>query len=88
MHKIHSADVHILNDRLKQALKVVAPYVIYGNVSKRILKKLFRQRGFANDDKIYKPISNEEIIEDKLGHLDIICIDDLGSLFTKVINSC
>ena len=78
LYKIHSADVHILDERLKKALKVIAPYVVYGNVSKKILKKLLRQRGFAIDEKIYKPISNEEIIEDKLGHLDIICIDDLG----------
>ena len=78
LYKIHSADIHILDERLKKALKVIAPYVVYGNISKKILKKLLRQRGFAIDEKIYKPISNEEIIEDKLGHLDIICIDDLG----------
>ena len=78
LYKIHSADVHILNDKLRKALKVVAPYVVYGNISKRILKKLLRQRGFAIENKVYKPISNEEIIEDTLGHLDIICIDDLG----------
>lgn len=78
LYKIHSADVHVLDDKLRKALKVVAPYVIYGNVSRSVLKKLFRQRGFAIDEKIYKPISNEEIIEEKLGHLEIICIDDIG----------
>ena len=89
LYKTHSADVHILNDKLRKALKVVAPYVVYGNISKRNLKQLLRQRGFAIDEKIYKPISNEEIIEDKLGHLDIICIDDLGRFgyLKELINS-
>ena len=86
LHKIHSADVFQMTEKLRQALKLVAPYVIYGRVSKDVLSKILKQRGFAIVNKEYKAISNEEIIETGLGHLDIVCVQDLGKCFFFYIN--
>lgn len=78
LHKIHSADVYQVTPKVQKALKVLAPYIIYGTVSKSVLSQILKKRGFAIINKKYEPISNEQIIEDNLGHLDIVCIQDLG----------
>lgn len=78
LYKIHSADVHKMDLRLSKALKVVGPYVVYGRVNKKVLRKMLKQRGFAIIEKKHIPISNEEIIEEQLGHLDVVCIEDIG----------
>ena len=85
LHKIHSADVYQVTAKVQRALKVLAPYIIFGTVSKSVLSQILRKRGFAIVDKKHEPISNEQIIEDHLGHLDIVCIEDLGKILFVLI---
>lgn len=51
------------------------------------------KRGFCKINEEYKRLDNNELIEDNLGDLDIICIEDIaneiyniGDNFEKVIN--
>ncbi len=60
-----------------KALKKVENYVVYGQPSKTLIEDLLKYRGYAlvNEKKV--PLNNNTMIEEALGALDIICVEDI-----------
>ncbi|OAF68693.1 hypothetical protein A3Q56_03565 [Intoshia linei] len=82
-----------MNKATKQMLRLVEPYVTWGEVNLKSVKELIYKRGFANVKNCRIPISTNKIIEENLGVYNIICIEDLvkeiytvGPYFKEVSN--
>jgi len=66
-----------LNKATLQMLKLVEPYVTYGYPNQKTVKELIYKRGFGKIDKQRVAITDNAVIERKLGKHGIICIEDL-----------
>jgi len=66
-----------LNRATLKMLRLVEPYVAYGYPNLKTVQELIYKRGFAkvNGDRI--PITDNQIIQDKLGKFNIDCIEDV-----------
>jgi large subunit ribosomal protein L7e len=60
-----------------KTLKKVENYVVYGYPSKTLIEELLKYRGFAKVDDKKVPLDDNSIVEEALGKLDIICVDDI-----------
>jgi large subunit ribosomal protein L7e len=58
-------------------LKLIEPYVTYGYPNLKTVRELIYKRGFAKVNKQRVPITDNSIIEQKLGKYGIICVEDL-----------
>jgi len=58
-------------------LRLVEPYVAYGYPNLKTVKELVYKRGFAKVDSKRTAITDNKIIEHKLGKLNVICIEDV-----------
>ncbi|GHJ88870.1 hypothetical protein NliqN6_5272 [Naganishia liquefaciens] len=61
----------------EQMLRLVGPYVTYGEPNLKAIKELVYKRGYAKVDGQRIPITDNSIIEKKLGKQGIICMEDL-----------
>ncbi|KAJ9108488.1 60S ribosomal protein L7 [Naganishia adeliensis] len=61
----------------EQMLRLVGPYVTYGEPNLKAIKELIYKRGYAKLDGQRIPITDNSVIEKKLGKQGIICIEDL-----------
>jgi large subunit ribosomal protein L7e len=61
----------------EQMLRLVGPYVTYGEPNLKAIKELIYKRGYAKIDGQRIPITDNSVIEKKLGKQGIICIEDL-----------
>ena len=60
-----------------EALKKSENCVVYGYPTKNLIEDLIRLRGFAKVDEKKVPLADNNIIEEALKDIDIICVDDL-----------
>lgn len=60
-----------------EMLKLVDPYVTYGEPSLRTVRELIYKRGFGKVRGQRVPLSDNMIIEKALGKYDILCMEDL-----------
>merc|ERR1712080_667214 len=67
--KVDESTVHML--------QIVEPYVTFGVPSKKMVHQLIHKRGYCIVKNERKPMTDNRIIEDALGHLDILCLEDL-----------
>jgi len=58
-------------------LKLVEPYITYGYPNLKTVKDLVYKRGFAKIHKNRIPITDNSTIEQHLGRIGIICMEDL-----------
>ena len=82
-----------LNKATLQMLRIIDPYVTWGYPSLKTVHDLIYKRGFAKINGKRVPITDNSIIEESLGKLDVICMEDLvhhiynvGPNFKKVTN--
>ncbi|KAI4527890.1 ribosomal protein L30, ferredoxin-like fold domain-containing protein [Schizophyllum commune] len=61
----------------QQMLRLVEPYVTYGEPNLKSVRELIYKRGYGKVDKQRIPLSNNQIIEQNLGKYDILCVEDL-----------
>jgi large subunit ribosomal protein L7e len=66
-----------LSKATKQMLTLVEPYITYGYPNLKSVKELIYKRGFGKVDKQRIAITDNRIIEGKLGKHGIICVEDL-----------
>nr|CAG8611877.1 8155_t:CDS:2 [Entrophospora candida] len=66
-----------LNKSIKIMLQLVNPYVAYGVPNLKSVHELIYKRGFAKINKKQVPISDNLMIEESLGDVGIICVEDL-----------
>merc|ERR1711916_426192 len=58
-------------------LRMVEPFIAYGEPTLKTIKQLVYKRGFGKVNKQRVPITDNSIIEGALGKKDIICVEDL-----------
>jgi len=66
-----------LTKATKQMLTLVEPYIAYGYPNLKTVRELIYKRGFAKVNKQRVPITHNQIIENKLGKHNVICVEDL-----------
>ncbi|XP_058061991.1 large ribosomal subunit protein uL30-like [Anopheles bellator] len=77
---LRSAAFHLLTPEIHAHLKVVEPFVVWGYPADAIIRELIYKYGaFRGDgpDKKSVPMSSNQVVEQRLGHCDIICVEDL-----------
>ena len=60
-----------------EMIRVVEPFVAYGYPSLKTVRELVYKRGHGKIDKQRIPLTDNAIIEDKLGKFGIVCMEDL-----------
>ena len=58
-------------------LRLAEPYIAWGHPNLKSVRELVYKRGFAKVEGRRIPLTNNEIIEKKLGRYGIICMEDL-----------
>ncbi|KAL2048652.1 hypothetical protein N7G274_000564 [Stereocaulon virgatum] len=66
-----------LTKATSEMLKVVEPYIAYGYPSIKTVRDLIYKRGYGKIDKQRIPLTDNQIIDEQLGKLGIICMEDL-----------
>jgi len=66
-----------LNKATINMLRICEPYITWGTPNLKSVRELVYKRGFAKLDGRRTPITSNDIIEQKLGKYNIICVEDL-----------
>ncbi|KAF8212038.1 ribosomal protein L30, ferredoxin-like fold domain-containing protein [Mycena galopus ATCC 62051] len=61
----------------QQMLRLVEPYITYGEPNIKSVRELIYKRGYGKVDKQRIPLSNNAVIEQSLGKYNILCVEDL-----------
>ncbi|KAF9053191.1 ribosomal protein L30, ferredoxin-like fold domain-containing protein [Panaeolus papilionaceus] len=61
----------------QQMLRLVEPYIAYGEPNLKSVRELIYKRGYGKVDKQRIPLTNNQVIEQALGKYDILCVEDL-----------
>ncbi|TFL07460.1 ribosomal protein L30, ferredoxin-like fold domain-containing protein [Pterulicium gracile] len=61
----------------QQMLRLVEPYITYGEPNLKSVRELVYKRGYGKVDKQRIPLNNNAIIEKALGKYDILSVEDL-----------
>ncbi|KAL2355494.1 60S ribosomal protein L7 [Cryomyces antarcticus] len=60
-----------------EMLKIVEPFVAYGYPNLKTVRELIYKRGYGKVDKQRIPLTDNAVIEEQLGKLGIVCMEDL-----------
>jgi large subunit ribosomal protein L7e len=77
LRQIHNAVFVKLNKATINMLRLVEPYITYGNPTLKTISDIVYKRGFGKVNKQRIPLNDNRIIAEALGKHDIICIEDL-----------
>lgn len=66
-----------MNKATANMLRLVEPYIAYGNPNVKSIRSLIYKRGFGKVNKQRIPLTDNIIIETVLGKFGIICMEDL-----------
>jgi len=77
LKQLHNGVFLKVNKPVLNMLKLVQPYVTYGYPSLRTIRELIYKRGFGKLNKQRIPITNNDVITQKLGEFGITGIEDL-----------
>jgi len=77
LRQIHNATFVRLNKATSHMLQKVEPYVAYGYPNLKTVRELIYKRGFARLHKRRIPITDNTMVERKLGKYGMICVEDL-----------
>jgi len=61
----------------EQMLRLVEPYVTYGEPNLKTVRELIYKRGYGKVNKQRIPLANNSVIEEALGKYDILSVEDL-----------
>ncbi|KAJ7724444.1 60S ribosomal protein L7 [Mycena maculata] len=61
----------------QQMLRLIEPYITYGEPNIKSVRELIYKRGYGKVAKQRIPLSNNAVIEESLGKYDILCVEDL-----------
>merc|ERR1711878_229726 len=66
-----------MNKATTNMLRICEPYITYGSPNLKSVRDLVYKRGFVKVNGNRTPITSNDIIEEKLGKMGIICVEDL-----------
>ncbi|KAJ7120492.1 60S ribosomal protein L7 [Mycena crocata] len=61
----------------QQMLRLIEPYITYGEPNIKSVRELIYKRGYGKVSKQRIPLSNNAVIEESLGKYNILCVEDL-----------
>jgi len=61
----------------EQMLRLVAPYITYGEPNLKSVRELIYKRGYGKVNRQRIPLTNNAVIEEQLGKFDILSVEDL-----------
>jgi len=61
----------------EQMLRLVEPYITYGEPNLKSVRELIYKRGYGKVNKQRIPLANNSVIEETLGKYDILSVEDL-----------
>jgi len=77
LRQIHNGSFIKVNKAAITMLRLVEPYVTYGEPNLKTISDLIYKRGYGKINKQRIPLTNNKIIAENLGQHGIICIEDL-----------
>ena len=77
LHKVHEAHIFRADSALRDQLKLIENFVIYGHINRKTLKSLISKRGNFKVENKLQLISSNKIVEDVLGNYGIVCVEDI-----------
>lgn len=69
----------LLTENILKALKSLENLIIFGFPSYEVIKNLILKRGFISKEGTVAPINSNKIIEENLGNLGMLCVEDIVS---------
>jgi len=66
-----------LNNATLNMLRIAEPYITWGYPNMKTIRELIYKRGFGKVNGRRLPITDNRVIEGRLGRFDIVCIEDL-----------
>jgi large subunit ribosomal protein L7e len=66
-----------LTKATSEMLKIVEPFIAYGYPNLKTVRELVYKRGYGKVNKQRLPITDNDMIEENLGKLGIVCVEDL-----------
>jgi len=93
LRQLHNGVFIRVNKATAVMLRLVEPYITYGEANLKSVSELLYKRGFAKVDRQRIPITDNSVIAKSLGKYGIICMEDViheivtcGSHFKEVSN--
>merc|ERR1711893_206619 len=77
LRQINNATFVKLNKATIHMLRIAEPYITFGYPNLKSVRDLIYKRGFGKVDGKRIPLTDNSIIEEKLGKFGIICVEDL-----------
>lgn len=77
LYEIHSAAFVKASSATAKMLQLASPSIVFGEPSLKTVRDLIQKRGFARVDKKRVPLTDNQLIEDKLGSKGMVCLEDL-----------
>jgi large subunit ribosomal protein L7e len=77
LRQIHNGVFVRVNKATITMLRLVEPYITYGEPNLKTISDLIYKRGYGKINKQRIPLTNNKVIADNLGKYGIICIEDL-----------
>ena len=77
LRQIHNGVFVKVNKATITMLRLVEPYVTYGEPNLKTISQLIYKRGFGKVDRQRIPLTDNAIIAKSLGKYDILCVEDL-----------
>jgi len=77
LRQLHNGVFVRMNKAAAVMLRLVEPYVTYGEANVKSVSELLYKRGFAKVDRQRIPITDNSVIAKSLGKFGIICIEDV-----------
>jgi len=77
LRQLHNGVFVRMNKAALVMLRLVEPYIAYGEANVKSVSELIYKRGFAKVDRQRIPITDNSVISKQLGRFGIICIEDV-----------
>ncbi|KAF7732345.1 60S ribosomal protein L7 [Apophysomyces ossiformis] len=75
--KVHQGVFVKLDEKAAEQLKLIEPYVTYGEPTLKSVQDLVIKRGYAKVKGKRMPISDNMMVEEALGKYNVICVEDI-----------
>jgi len=77
LRQLHNGVFVRMNKAISIMLRLVEPYITYGEPNLKSVSELLYKRGFAKVERQRIPITDNSVIAKQLGKLGVICMEDV-----------
>ena len=79
LKKQHEGTILRVDEALLKLLQSLENCLVYGSLKRDTIRELLNKRGYLRKDKQIKQINSNQVVEDALGQLGLVCVDDIVS---------